>query len=773
MMALVGTDVTMAGGLAKVTGAVNYAPDLVLPRMLYAKALRSPYPHAKLLRVDANKAQKYPGVVAVITHNDLSGLNPYFGPVVDDQPVVATDRVRHVGEVVALIAAETREIAEEALDLIEVDYQELPAVFDLLDAAKPGAPVLHAQRNETNAGVHREEFNFELGGNVCSVFRVADGDIQKGFQEAEEIFENTYLLPPVQHGHIEPHAATAYWEPSGKLVVHSASQNPSGVQEQLAHIFNLPENKVRVIVPILGGGYGGKTHARLEPALALLARKARRPVQWVLTRDEVFLTGRRYGALVKIKTGVKRDGAIVARQVEVFYEIGAYALNGPVNAKTGCYVSSGPYNIPNRSLSTYSVYTNLPPTGPFRGVGVSHVCWAYESEMDDIARRLGIDPLELRLKHLVKEGDVFVTGEKLVSVGITDCLERAAAAIGWNGKEEQSSPADGNNLVRGKGLAVTIKSTTTPTTSSADVRLNADGSAILLTSSVDMGQGALTSLAQIVGDELGLPFEKISVSLPDTDITPYDKSTSSSRTTFHMGQAAQKAAREIRNQLLEVGAKKLEARIEDLELREGAVSVRGVPDKRLSITDIFKARFGSSVGSMFGGYCFKSEGGLNPKTGKGKAAAFWFFSACGVEVEVDIETGKIRVLNIVTAVDVGKAVHPKQCGLQNEGSMLSGMGSALFEEMLYDNGQPINSNFLEYLLPSMEDHPLEFHSVLVETPHPEGPFGAKGMGEAALPPVAPAIGNAIANALGGIRIRDLPIKPDKIIAMLNAGKERS
>ena len=237
-MSLVGTDVTMVGGLAKVTGAVNYAPDLVLPRMLYAKALRSPYPHAKLLRVDASKAEKYPGVVAVVTYKDLTGLNPYFGPVVDDQPVVATDRVRHVGEVVALVAAESSEIAEEALDLIDVDYQELPAVFDLVEAAKPGAPVLHAQRNETNAGVHREEFNFELGGNVCSVFRVADGDIQKGFQEAEEIFENTYTLPPVQHGHIEPHAATAYWEPSGKLVVHSASQNPSGVQEQLAHILN-------------------------------------------------------------------------------------------------------------------------------------------------------------------------------------------------------------------------------------------------------------------------------------------------------------------------------------------------------------------------------------------------------------------------------------------------------------------------------------------------------------------------------------------------------
>ena len=770
-MSLVGTNVTMVGGLAKVTGAVNYAPDLVLPRMLYAKALRSPYPHAKLLRVDSNKAEKYPGVVAVITRDDLTGLNPYFGPVVDDQPVLATDRVRHVGELVALIAAESREIAEEALELIDVNYEELPAVFDLLEAAQPGAPVLHTERNETNAGVHREEFNFELGGNVCSVFHVEDGNIEKGFQEADEIFENTYTLPPVQHGHIEPHAATAYWEPSGKLVVHSATQNPSGVQEQLAQIFKLPENQVRVIVPPLGGGYGGKTHARLEPAVALLARKARRPVQWVLTRDEVFLTGRRYGAVVRIKTGVKRDGAIVARKVEVFYEIGAYALNGPVNAKTGCYVSCGPYNIPNRHLSTYSVYTNLPPTGPFRGVGVSHVCWAYESEMDDIARRLGVDPLALRLRHLVKEGDVFVTGEKLASVGIADCLERTAAAIGWRGKEEQAVPEAEKQVVRGKGLAVTIKSTTTPTTSSANVRLNADGSAILLTSSVDMGQGALTSLAQIVGDELGLPFEKVSVSLPDTDLTPYDKSSSSSRTTFHMGQAAQRAAGEIRNQLLEVGAKKLEARIEDLEVRDGAVWVRGVTHKRLSITEIFRARFGSSVGSMFGGYCFKTEGGLNPKTGKGKAAAFWFFSACGVEVEVDTETGKVRVLRIVTAVDTGKAIHPKQCGLQNEGSMLSGMGSALFEEMVYDNGQPTNSNFLDYTLPSMEDQPLEFHSVLVETPHPEGPSGAKGVGEAALPPVAPAIGNAIANALGGIRIRDLPVRPDKIVAALKAIKE--
>ena len=304
------------------------------------------------------------------------------------------------------------------------------------------------------------------------------------------------------------------------------------------------------------------------------------------------------------------------------------------------------------------------------------------------------------------------------------------------------------------------------------MRLNADGSAVLLTSSVEIGQGLLTSMAQIVGEELGLPFERVTVSSPDTDLTPYDKSTSSSRTTFHMGQAAQQAAHDLKNQLFDVAAKKLEARIEDLELRDGTVFVRGVPDKKISIAEIFRTRFGSTVGSMFGGYCFKTAGGLDPKTGKGKAAAFWFFSACGAEVEVDVETGKVRVLKTVTAVDAGHAIHPKQCGLQNEGSLLSGMGSALFEEMVYDNGQPINSNFLEYMLPSLEDHPQEFQSILVETPHPDGPFGAKGVGEAALPPVAPAIGNAIANALGGIRIRDLPIKPDKIVAALQAEKEK-
>lgn len=760
-MTLVGTNVPMAGAAAKVTGTVNYIANMELPGQLFAKALRSPFAYAKLLKIDAGKAAALPGVRAVVTRDDLTGLNPYFGTGVEDQPVVVIDKARYAGDIVAAVAADSREIAEEAITLIEAEYEELPPATDVVEAARPDAPIIHERYVDKSAG-----------GNIHGVYRAASGDIERGFKESDEIIENTYTLPPVQHGHIEPHAVTAYWDPNGKLVVHTPCQTPSPLQEQLTKIFKLSLNRVRVVVPPVGGGYGGKNHARIEPVVALLALKARRPVQWILTRDEVFLTGRRFGAVVKIKTGFNHDGRLIARKVEAYYDMGAYALSGPANTKNACIIAGGPYNIPHRDYRTYAVYTNLPPAGPYRGVGASHVCWAYESEMDEVARRLGMDPVEVRVKNLLKENDRFITGEPMISVGISDCLTQAADAIGWqNGKEQQNKSA--LPFVRGKGLAVAIKSTSTPSTSAASVRLNSDGSAILLTSSAEIGQGAQTSLAQIVGDVLGLPLERVSVTFPDTDVTPYDKSTSSSRTTFHMGRAAQIAAGQIRDQLRQAGAKALEARVEDLELNDQRLQVKGVPEKSLTFPQLFRAIFGEPSGSLFGNHTLRTEGGVDAKTGQGKGSSFWFYSAAGVEVEVDIETGKVRVLRVTTAVDVGNAIHPLQCDLQNEGSALAGLGSALFEEMRFDNGQPINGTFLDYLLPSMLDHPGEFESVLVETPHPDGPFGAKGMGEAALPPIAPAIGNAVANALNGIRIRDLPIKPDKIVAALKTAKESS
>ena len=757
-MTLVGANVEMVGARAKVSGAVSYVADMEFPGQLYAKALRSPYAHANLIRIDASKATALPGVRAVVTRDDLAGLNPYFGTGVEDQPVVVIDKARYAGDIVAAVAADSREIAEEAVSLIEAEYEELPAVTDILESTKASAPIIHERHVDKLAG-----------GNIHGVYHARSGDIEQGFRESDHIIENTYTLPPVQHGHIEPHVVTALWEPSGKLVVHTPCQTPSPLQEQIAKIFKMPLNRVRIIVPFVGGGYGGKNHARIEPIVALLARKVRRPVQWILTREEVFLTGRRFGAVVKIKTGFMRDGRLWARKVEAWYDMGAYALSGPANTKNACIIAGGPYNIPHRDYTTYAVYTNLPPAGPYRGVGASHVCWAYESDIDDIARRLHMDPLEMRLKNLLKEGDQFITGEPMTSVGISQCVSQVASALSWVGNAEQ--PPRSDPIVRAKGLAVAIKSTSTPSTSAASVRLNSDGSAILLSSSCDMGQGAQTALAQIVGEELGLPIERVSVTFPDTDFTPYDKSTSSSRTTFHMGKAAQTAARQIREQLLQAGAKALEARVEDLELKDVRLQVKGVPEKNLTYPQLFKSIFGEPSGSLFGSHTLRTAGGVDTMTGKGKASSFWFYSAAGAEVEVDSETGKVRVLRVATAVDVGKAIHPLQCNLQNEGSALAGLGSALFEEMRFDNGQPLNGSFLNYLLPSMLDHPNEFRSLLVETPHPDGPHGAKGMGEAALPPMAPAIGNAIANALNGARVRDLPVKPDKIIALLSRAKE--
>jgi CO/xanthine dehydrogenase Mo-binding subunit len=766
-MSTLGGNVLRVDGPAKIRGSAQYTGDIELPGMVYAKVLRSTYPHARLLRVDASKAEKLPGVVAVLTRDDFTGKKSSFGSVVKDQGIVAIDRVRYVGDVIAAVAAEERDIAEEALDLIEVQYEPLAGVFDPIEAMKPHAPILHEDRAKAQSFPSKSGFRLENAGNVLSVYHVEEGDVGVGFSESDEIFEDEYSSPKIQHAHIEPHSVLAYWEPSGKLVVYSATQTPSAVRAQLAELFDLPQSKVRVIVPFVGGGYGAKTHLRLEPLTAALARKAYRPVQWVLTREEVFLTAHCQAAVVKIKTGVKKDGTIVARQVEGVYDAGAYALTSTNTARNGGEVSGGPYRIQHQDLKTYCVYTNTPPTGPYRGFGVPQVCWAYESQMDDIARRLGMDPLELRLKNMLQEGDVFVTGDKLISVGLSNCLKRAAEAVGWKGTAEQS-PRELSGKVRGKGIAVMIKTTMTPSNSSALVRLNADGSAILLTSSVEIGQGTQTSLAQIVAAELGLLVERVSVTFPDTDVTPFDQSTSSSRTVFTMGGAARQAAHQIRQQLMEIGARVLEANVEDLQLVDGFLEVKGVPDKRRSIPQLFQAKYGSAVGNMVGSYDNQTTGGLDPQTGKGKGSAFHFMSACAAEVEVDTETGKVAVQQVVSVVDAGKAVNPQQCHLQNEGSMIMSLGSALFEEMVFDNGQPINSTFLEYMPPSMEDHPRQFRSLLVETPHPEGPFGAKGVGEAGLGPVEPAIGNAVANALGGIRFKNLPLRPDRVLSGVRA-----
>ena len=764
-MSVIGTNAPRVDGLAKVTGRATYTADIALPRMLRAKVLRSTYPHARIVSIDASRAERELGVVT-LTRDDLAGMaNVHYGAVVKDQPIVAIDRVRYIGDIVAAVAHEDLDIAEEALDLIDVEYEPLDAVTDAIAAMQPGAPVIHAGRETPEVTfIDMRSVHFLTDSNICSTYHVEQGNVEACFAQADHVFEDTYTVPTVQHGHIEPHASTAEWTGDGSLLVYTATQNPSVIRTQLAELFELPETRVRVVVPYVGGGYGAKTYPKMEPLAAALARKARRPVQLVLTREEVFATAVRHAVTVHIKTGVMADGTLVSRKVHAIYDTGAYADIGPRTAKNGGYASGGPYRIANQHLTSDCVYTNKPVSGAFRGFGVPQVCWAYESQMDDIARRLGMDPLEIRLKNLVRENDIFVTGDQLISMGLDECLKQAAADIGWTGTDAASAiPTDDPDVVRGLGISAMIKSTMTPSNSAASVRLNADGSATLLTSSVEIGQGPMTSLAQIVAETLGLPVDRVDVSFPDTEHTPYDQSTSSSRTTFSMGHAAVAAATQIRRQLLEIAAGEMEVAETDLEIVDGLVRVKGTPGVNRTIPQLFAATFGTAVGSMFGHHDYQTLGGLSPETGKGRASAFWFLSAAAADVEVDRRTGRIRILKAVTATDVGKAINPLQCYLQNEGSMLTALGATLFEEMVFDNGQPINSTFLDYMLPSMEDFPDQFSSLLIETPHPDGPFGAKGMGEAALGAVAPAIGNAVANALGGIRLRDLPLRPERVV----------
>jgi CO/xanthine dehydrogenase Mo-binding subunit len=752
--------------LAKVTGRASYLADMKVPGVCHGKILRSPYPHARIVRIDASKALAIPGVVAVLTRDDIldhPAIDPYYGPVFKDQTIVAIEKVRHVGDPVAGVAALDPDAAEEALARIEVDYEELPAILDVHEALKKNAPLVHDSVKVPESGfADLAEIRPVEGTNVCTHFKLRRGDVEKGFAESDRIFEDTFTLPAAQHAFLEPHACIAAVEPGQRLTVWSTTQNPFVVRTQLANIFKLPVSRVRVIVPYLGGGYGGKVYPKVEPLTVALALKAGRPVRVVLTREEVFHTITKHAAVIRMKTGVKKDGTLLARECEVLLDTGAYAEIGPRVAKKSGYTAAGPYRIPHLKIDSMSIYTNKPPAGAFRGFGVSQSAWAHESQMDVIAAALKIDPVDLRMKNGYDENDRFVTGERLTSIGFKRCLIEVAKAIEWNKREES---AERKNVKRGKGIACLIKATITPSVSSAVVKLNEDGSASVYAGTVEMGQGSETTLAQIAGRELGVPLEKIQVLGVDTDVVPYDLTTSSSRSTFHMGKAVLLAAEDVKNQLRQIVVQDYGVPPEQIKFVDGKIRL---PESALDYKDIMAKRFGMPGGTLVG------QGQVKTKTvderGEKTTSAFWFVGAGAAEVEVDVETGKLKLLRYVTAVDVGKAITVLGCRQQLAGAAITGMGQALFEELVYDNGQLINPNFIDYVIPSFADMPQTIEPILVEVPHKDGPFGAKGIGETALIPVAPAIANAVFDAVG-VRIKDLPIKAEKIFLALEEMKK--
>ena len=760
----VGTSTPVIDAVARVTGAIRFAVDLERPGMLFGALARSPWPHARIVGVDTSAARAVPGVVAVVTGADLAGLGvgPRFGRVLLDQEVLARERVRYAGEPVAAVAATTVEAAEEAARAVVVDYETLPAVFDVEEALEPGAPLLFDERPPC-----REEYRQRIrpgpgSTNIASHFRLVRGDVAEGFAKADRVFEDTFRSPAAQHVPLEPHVTVAHFE-AGSLTLWSSTQMPHTVRAELAELFGLPHTRVRVIVPTVGGGFGAKGSLRLEPVASILSLRSGRPVKIVLRRDEEFVTVTKHAATVRIRTGVSAEGDLLARQVTAYYNTGAYADVGPTVARNAGCALAGPYRIPNVAIDSYCVWTNLVPAGAFRGLGVPQGAWAYESQMDIIARGLGMDPVDLRRRNLLSDGDVYSTGERLSDLHYDELVDEVGRAMRW------SSPSSGRphpagdgapNRRRGRGIAAVIKATTTPSTSTATARLNPDGSLDILTSSVEMGQGARTVLAQLAAEALHVPYESVAVSEPDTASTPYDQQTSSSRTTFSMGTAVTRAVGEVRDELLRLAAQLLEASPEDLVPVAGRIEVRGVPSRSCSYAEVVRR---SRRGNLLGHGELVTEGGLDVETGQGTGSVHWHHGVSGCEVEVDIETGLVEVRQIAAAVYAGRIVNPRLCELQVEGSTIFGLGLARFEEIIYEGGQVTNPNLSDYRIPAFSDVPAELTVRVLERPGGE----VHGIGETALPPVMPAIANAIEDA-AGIRITELPITAEKVLRALSA-----
>ncbi len=773
---IVGASARRVDGLEKVTGRATYITDLGIPGGAHAKVWRSPVAHARIRRIDTAPARACPGVLAVVTAADLTFCDLFYGPAYKDQPILAVDRVRYAGEPIAAVVAETEGQAQAALAHIDVEFEELPAVTTLEEALAPGAPVLHEKLRM--AGQFRDLASLKPtpGTNICHHFHYERGQAAAGFAASDEVFEDVFRFPMIHHYSMEPHVAIARVTPEG-ITVWGSTQHPFPVRKELAEIFRLPLNQVQVIVPHLGGAFGNKSYTKIEPLAVALARIVGRAVRLALSTEEAFKLVRRAAARVRMKTGVRRDGAIVAREVEVHFLIGAYADVGPRVAQKAGLTAAGPYRVPHLTIDTYAVYSNTVCTAAFRGYGVPQVAWGYESQMDIIADRLGLDPLEIRCRNFLRKGEIYVEGDLPIDADFEGDLRRLGAAIGWPpqppGPESrvhspESRLGTRNQGLRtgakrrGKGLACVIKAPLAPSVSNAMVRMHADGSVTILTGTVEFGQGSRTIMSQIVAEELGVPLAWVRVGQPEMGMSPYDQATSASRSTALMGLAIQNAARDVRDQLVEVASGQLKTDPRGLRLREGTATGRaGAP---VTYAEIIARHFGMPGGELIGRGTYRGERGHAPLGG---VAPFWEVSMAAAEAEVDEETGQVRLLRYVSVADVGKAINPLQCEAQEEGGSMMGIGHTFFEEMVYEGGQLLNPSLIDYRIPAMIDLPDDLQSILVENRDGPGPYGAKGIGESGLMPTSPAIANAIASATG-VRIKELPLTPERVLRALRA-----
>lgn len=767
MLKYVGQSEARVDGVRKVTGFSRYTDDLKLAGMLFAKIKKSPYPHAKILKIDTSKAEKLPGVKVIITGKDVPVR---VGLYLEDKTFLAIDKVRFIGEPVAAVAAESEEIAEEAVSLIEVDYEELPAVFDPLEGIKPDAPLIH---EDLGSYKHASIILPVKGTNISNHYKIRKGDAEKGFKEADFVFENEFYVPPIQHSAIENHCAIAQVDPEGKITVWAGCQSPYAVRRTLATAFNIPLNKIRVISPAIGGGFGGKAGTTLEGIVIPLAQKVNyRPVKLNFKREDIFVnTFVRQGMYAKIKTGVKKNGRIVAEENKFYWDGGAYTEYGVNIARAGGYASTGPYDIPNVKADSICVYTNHPVGGPYRGFGMSEIHFAIEQNLDIVAHRIGMDAVEIRRKNALKDGSATVTGQVLENVGLLQCLEKVTEDIKWDKREKKVS----KTKYRGKGIACMYKAPSMPNNvaSSAIVKINEDGTVNLLVTAMDLGQGSDTALTQIAAEVLTVPVSKISIVTGDTDCTPYEWQTVASRTTYCCGNSIIRAAEDAKSQMIKLASLKFDIPESELEIRDEQIISKINPDRKVKIADLAMGLTmpdGSGIhGPIIGRGAFipPEVKDTDKETGQGeKPVAFWTFGVQAAEVEVDIETGEVKVLKVAAAYDAGKAINPDLICAQIEGGIVQGLGSALFEEMKIEKGKVLNPSFVDYKIPAIGDTP-EMKISIVEVPEPTGPWGARGIAEPCMVPTAPAIANAVFDAIG-CRINSLPITAEKVLKAIKS-----
>jgi len=745
--AAVGKSIPRLEGRAKVTGRAEYVHNLRLPGMLYGKIFRSTVAHGRIKRIDVSAARGVPGVHRVVTGDDIRTLipDPHYGPAFHDQPILALDKVRHVGEPVAVVLASDPHIAEEAAQQIVVEYEELPAVFDEVEAMTSKA-VVHDFLKPAGTFPDLKHLQGKKNTNIALDFHLRRGDAAAAFKTADRVIEHTFRTQQVLHVPLEPFVSAAV-PGDGTLTIHTASQSPSFVRIEVARLLGWPENKVRVKVPYLGGGFGAKLYIKLEALVAALALLVHRPVKVSLTMEEQFYTLTKHAATLRIKSGVTKDGRVTARLCEVWWNGGAYADIGPRITQKSGFTAPGPYDIENVHIDSYALYTNLPPAGALRGFGIPQLVWAYEGHTDMIARELKLDPLEFRRKNILRDGRPQATGTVMKDAAVDKALERVAARLDWGKPFDRG----GGMIRRGRGIAIGFKAVIAPTTSVAIVNLYADGSCALYSSTVDMGQGSDTAMAQIVAEVLGIRIEAITVVHPDTDVTPYDMATLGSRSTYHMGNAVRRAAEDARDKLLVLA-------------REVGVSAETTP-----IAEVFRKKYGMQAGNIVGtGSFIPTYAPTDHNTGLSEnVTPFWMVGATGVEVEVDTETGQVRVTKLINVADVGKPVNPKIVETQLSGASIMQLGFTLSEKMEFKAGQCTNASLAEYKIPGMLDIPAGIVNEAVDAVERGGPFGAKGVGETGTFGVSPAIANAIDDAVG-VRLTSLPLTAEAVYRALRA-----